>query len=76
MNALIRLLLDMIEKEFPMPDAETDRREGYTDGLAGKRQQGRSITYRDANDDGAFDLQMSAMVAEWKRRAALPEPEQ
>jgi hypothetical protein len=74
MNPPISILNSAIEREA-MTD-ETDRREGYCDGLAGKRQQGRSITYRDANDDGAHDLQMSAMVAEWKRRAALPEPAQ
>jgi hypothetical protein len=54
-----------------MTDEANDRREGYCDGLAGKRQSGRSTEYRDACDDGAFDKQMMAMVGEWQRRAAM-----
>lgn len=55
-------------------DERNDRREGYADGLAGKWQQRRGEAYLEANEDGAFDRAMSAMVTEWKRRAALPVP--
>ena len=70
-NPLSRHLAETLERENAMTEEANDMREGYCDGLAGKRQEGRSIAYRDACDDGAFDLRMMAMVAEWKRRAAL-----
>ena len=82
-NPLIRILNRTLEREKRMTDEDitaaldealgdaNDRREGYCDGLAGKRQTGRSIEYRDACDDGAFDRQMMAMVGEWQRRAAI-----
>lgn len=48
----------------------TDRTEGYCDGLAGKRQCDRSQEYRDACDDGALDRQMLAMAQDMKLREA------
>lgn len=67
-------MLDSIaRKEAAMDDEANDRREGYCDGMAGKRQTGRSADYNQASKDGAMDVLMLASVNEWKRRAALPE---
>lgn len=62
------------EEQHMTEDERNDRREGYADGLAGKRQCARSQDYDDAQRAGFYDEMMMAFVTEHKRRAALPVP--
>lgn len=72
-HPLVTMLDSIARKEAAIADDRNDRREGYCDGLAGHFQDTRSATYREAREDRAYDRMMMHMVAEWKRRAALPE---
>ena len=70
-HPLIRTLTRITEMEARMDDEANDRREGYCDGMAGKRQRGRSKVYRESFEDGRCDEAKLRGVAERKRRAAL-----
>jgi hypothetical protein len=62
------------QQEARMDDEANDRREGYCDGMAGHVQVGRQgRAYAAALNEARRDRTMLRQVAEWKRRAALPE---
>lgn len=70
-NPLIHILNRITQRENAMTKQANERREGYCDGIAGHHQPDRSLEYREAREDGAFDRQMLAMAAEMQRRAAI-----